>query len=178
MKKLLIVSLVVNFVLVIALGIFGYLFLQKKIIVAPPVVKPVTQMPTATIEVNKSWDLPVSTVVKSPLFRLTIKTVKITNKITSGKTQLTTKNHKAFLVVDTIAENKGTTAITLTPSDFVKLQVNNNPTDPAYKALVGTINAGKTYPSSMVFLVNDSDKSFVFSIGKNIGQSNILNVSF
>lgn len=177
MKNLFIASLVVNGILFLLVGIFGYLFMQKKIIVAP-IPTAVKQTTITSSDINKSWDLPATSSAKTASLSLTITTVKKSDKITAGKTQYTTKNNKSFLVVNTILENKGNTPMQVTPSDFIKLLENNSQVGATYKALATTVQPGKTYQSSMVFLINESEKSFVLSIGANVGKTETLNINF
>lgn len=178
MKKFLLASLILNVVLFVALGTCGYLYISKKVILAPkPIVAAKQNFPVATAEVNMSWNLPVGAKTLTPL-HLTITTIKKSDRITSGKTVYTTKNNKAFLIVETIAKNTGSVPVSVGPSDYITLLNGTTEVPALYKALVTTVAPQKTYQSSMVFLVDQATKSFTFSIGENGKTTAVLPVTF
>lgn len=179
MKKILIASVIGNILLLAVVSVCGYLYVSKKVILAPkPIVAAKQNFPVATAEVGKSWDLPVVAKSKVTPLHLTITTVKKSDRITSGKTVYTTKNGKAFLIVETIVKNTGSTPLSIGPSDYVQLVSGTTEIPALYKALVSSVAPGKVYQSSMVFLVDEHTQSFIFSIGGNSGTTHVLPVSF
>ena len=180
MKKLFLASCTLNVVLLLLLVGCGYLYVSKKVIFTPkPVVAQNQQnFPVATAEVNTSWNLPLTKNTQEKPVHLTITTIKKTDRITSGKTSYTTKNGKAFLVVETIVKNTGKTSFSIGPSDYVQLVVNNQATPALYKALVQTVAPGATYQSSMVFLVDQKTNTFTISLGENVTSPILLPVKF
>jgi len=177
MKYLLTASLIINGIFVILVSLFGFLFISHRVGFLGTQATG-EQVKTLTVDVNKTYTFPLTKGARTSPLSLTILSVQKTQKIIVGQKALTTKNKKSFLVVNTIIVNKGTTQIQASSTDYIRLVKNSALLEPTYKALTGTIAANNSYASGMVFLIDDAEKSFTFSIGDNVGMPTTVPVSF
>lgn len=178
MKKLLLTSFVLNVLLLLVVATTGFLFAEHKIQLTPKPTPTPTPLAVLKAAPNKSFDFPATASAKLATLTLVVTTVEKTDKIVSGGKSFTTKNHRSFLIVNTVVTNNGKEPVTMTPSDFVKLLDNGREVDPLYKALPSVVAVKSSYDSSMVFLVDETAKSFDLSIGTNVNKTTQLPVSF
>jgi len=85
-KKLIIAQLILNAVLLTFLIIVGFLFITKKIIIAPKPVPIAKQFTIQTVKPNKTFLLPIAK-GKQAVLSLTITSVQKTDRITAGKNE-------------------------------------------------------------------------------------------
>lgn len=171
-------SVILNMILLAFVGTSAYLYATHKVsFVTPQPTMQSQKLTTSTKTINQTYNLPIATGSAQTPLALTITSIDRTTRINVGDKILSTKDNKAFLVVNTKMINNGSKPLQISASDYVLLSQANKLVAPLYKALQTTIAPYDSYESGMVFLIDNSQSAFTLTIGQNVKAVSVLPIS-